>query len=113
MTSAPLFSFVDCSSLVISKLYALNAPFTVHFCSTLSSLLIVTGPSNWDKIRFDLPPSTVSLSLIVTSSNTTLNLEGSCPVTVGIGASNVLSLPVEELTLLLPIKKSPSLFIPV
>ena len=81
--------------------------------SNLTSLLKLTGPSKLDKMVLDVPPSTLSLSLITTSSNTTLNLDGSSPVTVGTGASNVFSYPVEELTLLLPIKKSPSLFIPV
>ena len=81
--------------------------------SNLTSWLNATGPSNWDRIVLDVPPSTLSLSLTTTSSNTTLNLEGSSPVTVGTGASNVFSWPVAELTFLLPIKKSPSLFIPV
>ena len=33
---------------------------------------------------------------MVTSSNTTLNLEGSTPVIVGIGVSNVISSPVAD-----------------
>ena len=60
----------------------------------LTSELKVTGPSNCDRILLDFPPSTTSLSLIVTSSNTTLNREGSSPATVGTGLSNVVSSPV-------------------
>ena len=58
------------------------------------SLLRVTGPSNSDKTVLDLPPSTTNLSLIVTSSNTTLNRPGSSPATDGIGVSNDVSSPV-------------------
>ena len=84
-------------------LFNFNVPLSVVAPLTLISLLKLTGPSNLDKTLLDLPPSTIILSLTVTSSNTTDNLEGSCPVTVGTGASNVLSCPVVELTLLLPI----------
>ena len=55
----------------------------------LISLLNVTGPSNCDRTVPEFPPSTISLSLMTTSSNTTDNLEGSCPVIVGVGISNV------------------------
>ena len=78
----------------------------------LTLLLNVTGPSNSDKTVPEFPPSTKSLSLTITSSNTTLNLDGSCPVIVGIGILNVTSLPVVELDFLLPRKKSPLLLIP-
>ena len=50
-----------------------------------NSPLNVTGPSNWDKIVPEFPPSTMRRSLITTSSKITLNLEGSLPVIVGIG----------------------------
>ena len=65
-------------------------------------MLNVTGPSNCERTVSDLPPSTMILSLTTISSNTTLSLDGSSPVTVGTGISNVVSVPVEELTRLLP-----------
>ena len=61
----------------------------------------------------ELPPSTINLSFITTSSNTTLNLDGSRPVTVGIGIPNVICSPLVDEYLVFPMKKSPSLFIPV
>ena len=105
-----------CESVVsvISKvLVNFIIPLTVRSSLILTNLLNVTGPSNCDRIVFDFPPSTTSLSFMITSSKITDNLDGSSPVTVASGASNVLSCPVAELTLLLPIKKSPLLFIPV
>ena len=107
-TRAPVVLLVDG---VVSSNF--RTPVIVPVFLSLTSLLNVTGPSNWDNTVPDLPPSTLNLSLINTSSNTTLNLPTSCPVTVGDGISNVLSCPVAELDFLLPIKKSPSLFIPV
>ena len=107
-----------CSNLTIpvvgsAPLSTIKSFLTVSLSLNLTLPLNVTGPSNWDRICRELPPSTSILSLTITSSNTTLNLFGSCPVTVGIGISNVVSCPVAELTRLLPTKKSPSLFIPV
>ena len=100
----PVSVLFDCKSFVSSMLlFNFNVPLSVVEPLTLMSLLKLTGPSNLDRTLLDLPPSTIILSLTVTSSNTTDNLEGSCPVTVGTGASNVLSCPVVELTLLLPI----------
>jgi len=66
-------------------------PLNVTSSLNLTVLLNTTGPSNWDKICLEVPPSTIILSLQITSSNITLNREGFSPVTVGIGASNVLS----------------------
>ena len=94
---------MDSASSIISKLLPI----------TFTLLLNVTGPSNWERICLDFPPSILSLSLTVISSKIELNLEGSSPVSVGTGASKVFSYPVAEVTLLLPIKKSPSLFMPV
>ena len=73
---------VDCWVLVsFTKL--LNDAFAL----ILSCLLNVTGPSNCERTCPEVPPSTKSLSLIVTSSKTTLSFVGSCPVTVGFGIS--------------------------
>ena len=80
---------------------------------TIIFWLKVTGPSNWDRICFDLPPSTRILSLTTTSSNATLNLEGFCPVIVGIGIAKVVWVPLLAEYLVFPMKKSPLLFIPV
>ena len=65
--------------------------------------LKLTGPSNCDNDVFDLPPSTNILSLTVTSSKITLNLDGSAPVIVGTGTSKLISSPVVADFLLLPI----------
>ena len=73
----------------------------------------MTGPSNCERTVPEFPPSTRSLSLTITSSNTTLNLEGSSPVTVGTGISNVVCSPLDAEYFVFPMKKSPSLFIPV
>ena len=114
ITKAPVSLLFDWVVFVISKvLFNFIIPLTVRSSLTLTNLLNVTGPSNCVRIVFDLPPSTTNLSLMITSSKITESLDGSSPVTVAIGASNVLSWPVAELTLLLPIKKSPLLFIPV
>ena len=94
----PVLVFVDC---VVSKI--LNLPERERVSLTLTSLLNVTGPSNCDNISPESPPSTIILSLIVTSSKTALNLAGSSPVTVGIGVSNEVSSPVAEDFLVLPI----------
>ena len=84
-TSAPVVELLDSlSSVILTLLVFLTSP------------LNVTGPSNCERIRPELPPSTTILSLTVTSSNTTLNLEGSSPVTVGIGVSIVVSSPVAD-----------------
>ena len=107
-TSAPFAVVVDSCWLVI-----FNWDLAFTLLENLTSLLNVTGPSNWERIVPELPPSTTSRSLTVTSSNTALNLDGSSPVTVGIGLSNVISSPVDEDVLRLPIKESPLLFIPV
>ena len=97
----------------VALLFTARFPVTVVFELILTSLLNLTGPSNWERTVPELPPSTTSLSLIVTSSNTALNLDESSPVIVGIGLSNVTSSPVDEDVLRLPIKESPLLFIPV
>ena len=111
---APVVHEVDWVSLSESII-----PVTIKLLVIFSSLLImtfslkVTGPSNCDKIWLETPPSTRILSLTITSSNTTDSLVGSSPVTVGMGISNVCCLPEEAEYLVLPMKKSPSLFIPV
>ena len=69
----------------------LTAPLNERSPLILTSLLNVTGPSNWDRTNRDLPPSTSNLSLTVISSVTKLNLAGSSPVTVATGVSNVTS----------------------
>jgi len=83
-------------------------------------LLKITGPSNSEMRWPSGPPSTLIDLEIVTSrgvrtSNPMLTPVSPTysPTTDGTGASNTPSCPVEELTFLLPMKKSPSLFIPV
>ena len=91
------------------SLLNLTIPSTVKLVATLRSLLNltlplnVTGPLNWDRIVLELPPSTSSLSLMITSSNTTLSVLGSSPVTVGIGISNVICSPESDEILVFPI----------
>ena len=97
---------------MLKVLLSLNVPLTVRPPLILTCPPKLTGPSNSERIVLDLPPSTSSLSLTITSSKTTLNLDGSCPVMVATGISNVDSLPVAELIFLLPMKKSPSLLRP-
>ena len=92
-----------------SPLVNLAVPSTVNFLVILRSLLNltlplnVTGPLNWDRICWDGPPSTSNLFLIITSSNTTLNVLGSSPVTVGTGISNVICSPESDEILVFPI----------
>ena len=81
-TADPAFSL---SALLIKV--TLSCPFNVVLPLTLSWRVIVTGPSNCDRTNPDVPPSTIILSLTVTSSKATLNFEGSCPVIVGFGIS--------------------------
>ena len=71
---------------------------------TVSLLLTTKGPLNSDWIILPAPPSTLRLSLTVTSSKITLNLglSESSPTKVGIGIPIVSSCPVAELSLLLP-----------
>ena len=95
------------SSLILTELLNVTGLFN------LTSPLNVTGPSNWERMVPEFPPSTISLSLITTSSKTTLNLEGSRPVTVGTGIPKVICSPLVDEYLVFPMKKSPSLFIPV
>ena len=70
--------------------------------------LKITGPSNSERILLSGPPSTLRPRPIVISygvriSNPSSNPDViSSPVTVGTGASNTSSRPVEELTFLLP-----------
>ena len=89
-TRAPVVLLVDG---VVSSNF--RTPVIVPVFLSLTSLLNVTGPSNSDNDSFYLPPSTTSLSLIVVSSKTTLNLPGTSPVTDGIGVSNDVSSPVK------------------
>ena len=87
----------------LSSKKSLSLPETERVSFILTSLLKVTGPSNWDKISPESPPSTTILSLTVTSSKIALNLAGSSPVTVGIGVSNDVSCPVADDFLVFPI----------
>ena len=95
---APELLLVDC--VVFNTL---SLPDKERVSLTLTSLLNVTGPSNWDRISPESPPSTIILSLIVASSKMALSLAGSSPVTVGIGVSNDVSSPVADDFLVLPI----------
>ena len=97
-TRAPVVVLVEAVSSVI-----LTGLLNVALSLAKIWLLNVTGPSNWERSCFESPPSTVRRSLIMTSSNTTLNLAGSSPVTVGIGVSKVVSSPVRADFFWLPI----------
>ena len=111
-TNAPDVVALDCEVLeILSAIVELGV--TELLAVIFTFWLNVTGPSNWERTWFESPPSTTNLSLIVTSSNTALNLDGSSPVTVGTGISKLVSSPVAEDFFWLPIKKSPLLFIPV
>ena len=99
--------------VVDERFFSVVSPVTLNSSLILTSFENVTGPSNCERTSPDAPPSTTNLSFIVTSSNTTLNREGSSPVTVGIGTSNDTSSPVAEDFFWFPMKKSPLLFIPV
>ena len=90
--SDPVSRLCELVSFVISKFpFNFIKSLTVNAALTLTTSLNVTGPSNCVRIVLDLPPSTTNLSLTITSSKITDSLDGSSPVTVGIGASNVLS----------------------
>ena len=111
---APVSLLVDCVVFVISwVLLTLRAPLIATVSFIFSSLLKVTGPSNCERTCWELPPSTIILSFTITSSKTTDSLEGSWPVIVGTGISKVICSPDCAEYLVLPMKKSPSLFIPV
>ena len=102
--NAPVSVLIDCVVFVISTvLLTFKAPFMMTKSFIFSSLLKVTGPSNWERTVLEFPPSTSNLSLIITSSNTTLNLDGSSPVTVGLGISNVVCSPLVAEYLVFPI----------
>ena len=77
MTSAPVVLVVDCVVFAI-----LTGPFAVKLSLKVTSPLSVTGPSNCERICPESPPSTTRLFLTITSSKTTLRLDGSSPVTV-------------------------------
>ena len=79
----------------------------------LTSSLKVTGPLNCERTVLEFPPSTTSLSLIVTSSNTTLKRFGSSPVIVGFGISYDIISPLAAEVLVFPLNTSPLLFIPL
>ena len=71
-TNAPVVAVVEfVESLIFTDFLKLA------FSLVTVSLLNVTGPSNCVSNCLESPPSTVRRSLIVTSSNTTLNLAGS------------------------------------
>ena len=80
--SAPLVLVVDCVPFAI-----LTGPFAVKLSLKVTSSLKVTGPSNCERICPESPPSTTRLFLTITSSKTTLRLDGSSPVTVETGMS--------------------------
>ena len=63
-------------SLISRVLFNFIAPLNVTSLLSLTTSLKVTGPSNCVRIVLDLPPSTTSLSLIITSSKITDNLDG-------------------------------------
>ena len=69
---SPVVVEVDCRPSVI-----LTVSVIVVSPLILKSLLNLTGPSNCDRIVPEFPPSTRTLSLMMTSSKTTLSLEGS------------------------------------
>ncbi len=75
--------------------------------------MIFMGESKWDGRGLEGRPATVSCVLKGTSSRITDRTEASSPLIDGTGASNVDSSPVDGLIILLPMKKSPSLFIAV
>ena len=100
-----LVEFVSLWTLMLPVEATLISPVTSSLLLGLANLIFslnVTGPSNWDNICFDVPPSTSSLSFTITSSATILNLFGSSPVTVGIGISNVVCWPLADAILVFP-----------
>jgi len=90
-------SNIESAEFFLGKKYRGDADTTTTDPIAFEGSVVINDPDNYNNL----------------ASNITDNLDGSSPVTVGIGASNVLSWPVAELTLLLPMKKSPLLFIPV
>ena len=96
LNPTPPLNITDASVELVACVVSVNLvlPDISSLSLILTSLLNVTGPSNSDNAVLDFPPSTTILSLIVASSNTTLNLPGSSPVTEGIGVSKDVSSPV-------------------
>ena len=104
-----LVELITLWTLILPVDATLISPVTsnlLFWFANLTFSLNVTGPSNWDNICFDVPPSTSSLSLIITSSATRLKRFGSSPVIVGIGISNVVCCPLADAILVFPISVS-------
>ena len=80
-------------------------------------LLRITGPLNSDDTLLSGPPSTLIERVILDSSAERMLRPSSSPisspVTVWTGVLNISSLPVTELSLLLPLYETPWSFIPV